>query len=459
MGKEFDNGLDIFVSGLWGDIKGQDRLYYEEYDDPSTNNGFAEDLDWDKHYGALATLAYHSFTLQGAITSREKGMPTGAWGMLFNDADAGTLDERQFIEGQYDHDISADKNIMLKGYFDRHFYQGTYPYEDNWSDESDNIWLAGEIRFRWDIRPDNRLIVGSEYQNHFRADYRYRYVEDTLFDDDFPHNILSFYLQDEHQATEDLSVTFGIRWDEYSTTGSSTNPRAAIIYNPIRSGTLKLLYGEAFRAPSVYEANYEEMDYWEGNPDLKSEKIRTAEVVWEQRLSDELFGTVSVYSYKMSDLIDTVELPSSLFQYQNLTKVRTSGLELELNARLKMGLWGYANYSFQNAEHADSKEKLTNSPRHIMKIGSSCPIFRHFYAAAELQYETDRITVYGTKTDSYLLTRINLSTKQLFNHISVSLLVRNLFDIEYRLPGGFEHIQHAITQDGRNFGVKLTSEF
>jgi len=42
-GKEFGNGLDISFSGLWGDIKGQDH-YYEEYDDPSANDGVAEGL-------------------------------------------------------------------------------------------------------------------------------------------------------------------------------------------------------------------------------------------------------------------------------------------------------------------------------------------------------------------------------------------------------------------------------
>ena len=37
-GKELDSGLNVLISGMWADIKGQD-LYYQEYDDPTTNNG------------------------------------------------------------------------------------------------------------------------------------------------------------------------------------------------------------------------------------------------------------------------------------------------------------------------------------------------------------------------------------------------------------------------------------
>ena len=81
------------------------------------------------------------------------------------------------------------------------------------------------------------------------------------------------------------------------------------------------------------------------------------------------------------------------------------------------------------------------------------------YAAAQLQYETGRVTVYHKRTDSYLLTNIHLSTTPLFGHLELSFLVRNLFDVDYRLPGGFEHIQPAIIQDGRNFAVKLECKF
>jgi len=369
------------------------------------------------------------------------------------------------MEKQKQYSIGIGKNIMLRGYFDRYFYEGIYPYEEqpNWLDENDNSWLGGEVRFRWDLRSDNRLIVGSEYQNHFRAEYRYWAYDELSFDENFPHSILSLYIQDEYQMTQNLSFTLGIRRDRYSASGSSTTPRAAMVYSPIKSSTLKLLYGEGFRAPSAYEAHYEDEEYWELNPDLKPEKIRTSEIVWEQRVTDGLLGIASFYNYKMKNLIDTIDiseaLDGSLFQYQNVDEVEANGLELELNARLEMGLRGYASYAFQRAEDDETEEKITNSPSHIVKFGLIYPVLGYVYAALESQYETERLTVYDTETDSYLLANINLSTTPLFSRLKISLLIRNLFDVEYKLPGGLEHWQPAIAQDGRNFAAKLEYKF
>ena len=78
----------------------------------------------------------------------------------------------------------------------------------------------------------------------------------------------------------------------------------------------------------------------------------------------------------------------------------------------------------------------------------------------ELQYETGRKTVYDTKTQPFLITNLNFryqpklhkhsDSKDLFN-IGVYLQIRNLFDESYSLPGGLEHFQDALQQDGRNF--------
>lgn len=467
-GKEFSTGMELFISGLTGDIRGQD-LYYKEYDDPATNHGVAQNLDWDKYHGVLATISYKNFALQGIMASRKKGIPTGAYGMLFNDRAAQTQDEYKALELKYDVAIGADKNIVLRGYMDHYDYQGTYPYDVYTFDSSEGNWLGGEAQFRWDLRPDNRLTVGAEYRNNLRADYRSFDADTTFFYYNKRFTVFSFYLQDEAQLLENLSITLGIRRDEY--VGSSTTPRGAIIYNPTRSSTLKFLYGEAFRAPNVYETYYEDANTgFKSNPALKAEKIRTMEVVWEQRLSDALFGIVSFYSYRMDDLIDTVMDDSdSSLQFQNVNKVKANGFEVECNARTKTGLAGYVNYVFQNARDASLKTELTNSPRHLVKMGLSYPVFKHIYAATEFQYETARLTVYAAKTTPYLLTNLNLWVKpqstgdrprtSWLHHLRLSFTVRNLFDVTYKTPGGFEHKQPGIVQNGRNYTVKLGLHF
>lgn len=64
--------------------------------------------------------------------------------------------------------------------------------------------------------------------------------------------------------------------------------------------------------------------------------------MWEQRFGEELLGTISVYNYRIKDLIDVIELPGDpdtepLFQYQNVNRVKANGLELGIDARLRNG--------------------------------------------------------------------------------------------------------------------------
>jgi outer membrane receptor protein involved in Fe transport len=99
----------------------------------------------------------------------------------------------------------------------------------------------------------------------------------------------------------------------------------------------------------------------------------------------------------------------------------------------------------------------------------TCPVLTYLYAAAELQYESGRMTVYGTSTDPYLLTHLHVSTRSrpekgkpltgLFRHTQLSFLINNLLDVTYKTPGGFEHAQPAIIQNGRNFVVRFEYVF
>jgi iron complex outermembrane receptor protein len=464
-GKEFANGADILVSALGANVKGQD-LYFPEYDDPATNNGVAENLDWDKYYSLFAALRYKNLLLQGDFTARRKGIPTGAYEVVFNDQAAKTYDARRMLEIKFDQPIGADKNFMARVYFDHYGYAGGYPYELDYRDASDGDWVGGDLQFRYDPRPNNRLTAGVEYQKHLRAQYFAADKETQYADGNFPFAVFSFYLQDEYQIHKNLALTLGMRWDEYSTAGSARAPRAAVVYHPFKASTLKLLYGEAFRAPSAWEVNSEDGVSYKSNLALKPERITTSEAVWEQRLAAAWFGTVAVYEYKMKDLIDPVlDRADSLIQFRNISRVKASGLEFELNFRPQTGSRGYASYALQRARDPKKKKILTNSPRHLGKIGLIYPLVKFLNATLEVQYETERLTVYRSKTNSYVLTNVRLSTasatkdRRLMAHLQMALAVNNLFDVSYQTPGGLEHRQAAITQNGRNYQITAQYKF
>ncbi|UCH96246.1 MAG: TonB-dependent receptor [Candidatus Aminicenantes bacterium] len=461
LGKELKNGLDFFVSAHIGDIKGQD-LYFEEFDEPQTNNGIAQGLDWDKYHGIFASLKYKNFSLQGLISSREKGVPTASYDTAFNDDRFKTLDSRDFFEIKYNGNISYNTKMMLRGYYHYIRYYGAYPYDDPeytslWEEESKEMWLGFETQLSWDIRPDNRLIIGAEYRNHYRVSYLSWDEFQTEFEDDFPFHDYALYIQDEYQVLKNLSLMLGLRYDKYSDRGkASLTPRAALIYNPFTATTLKFLYGNAYRVPNIYETYYEAEDEAKANPLIKREKINTLELVVEQRLSKQVFGILSLYNFEMRGLIEQVIDPADeLWQFQNLEKVKGIGVEAELNVKLKNGLMGYLNYNLQHTRNVILDAKITNSPSHIIKLGLSVPVLKHFFTSIETFYESGRITLSGNRTKSFLLTNFHLSSGKLFNLLGFSFQTRNLFDVEYHIPAGYEHTQDTILQNGRSFTFKI----
>ncbi|MBK9498031.1 MAG: TonB-dependent receptor plug domain-containing protein [Leptospiraceae bacterium] len=85
----------------------------------------------------------------------------------------------------------------------------------------------------------------------------------------------SGYIQDEQKFFNDkLSFTLGVRHDQDSDYGKIWTKRAAIIGKPIEWYNVKFLYGEAFKAPTVFQL----YDSFRGNLSLQPQKIKTYEV-------------------------------------------------------------------------------------------------------------------------------------------------------------------------------------
>ena len=84
----------------------------------------------------------------------------------------------------------------------------------------------------------------------------------------------------------------------------------------------------------------------------------------------------------------------------------------------------------------------------------------------ELRYESGRRTVYDTRTDPFLLANVTLTaTPRVLQRspatepLTLALRISNLFDASYATPGGVEHRQPAIIQDGRSVAAELRYRF
>lgn len=95
---------------------------------------------------------------------------------------------------------------------------------------------------------------------------------------------VGLYAQQALRPTTWLSLNAGVRGDiDPRFDGMHLSPRGAIAVTPWDGTTLRAMYAEAFRAPSVYEAFYSETTYWAKSHDLSPESVRSVELSLEQR--------------------------------------------------------------------------------------------------------------------------------------------------------------------------------
>lgn len=459
-GDEISEDLNVFFSGMLSDTKGRD-IYYHEYDSPATNNGLTQNLDWDRSHGFISLITYKNFSFQAHYGYREKGVPTASYNTIFNDARAKTIDQMGFAELKYLKEISSDKNLTVRAYFDHYAYKGYYPYSVLSEDYNNNNWFGTELLYQWDITTSNRLISGTEFKGIICDKYESSTDGIRKVFNDNTFNTFSFFLQDEFQVNSDLSCNAGIRFDKQANTDGMLAPRFAAIYSPTRQTTVKLIYGQSFRYPNSYELYYaDSISRFKQSNNLHNEKIISNEFIIEQKFSANFFGSVSIYHNRVDDLIDQVsDNADTSLQFKNIRGLITTGSDFECNARLADGLASYVRYSYQYTYDQKTSAKLTNSPSHLVKCGFSVPFLRDYSASVEGSYESPRLTLSGAKTDPFVLLNVNLLGKYFSNKLKVSLKITNALNKTYFYPGGFEHLQDVIAQDPRTYNLKMSYDF
>jgi len=481
-GKSFNNGIETLISGTYYDSSG-DRLFFKEFDTPANNNGITDHTDFDRFYKTLAKLSYGDFTLEGVYSSRTKGIPTASFGTDFNDRSNRTTDSWWLADLKYAHSLGNSADITGRLFYDSYDYDGDYVYSGVVNrDLARGRWWGGELQAAVKLFDRHRLIAGTEYRDNIRQDQQN--FDETPFtsnlSDRRDSRIWAVYLQDEFSIFNNLILNAGARYDHYSTFGSTVNPRLALIYTPFAGTVFKILYGSAFRAPNVYELNYNIPSLnVKGNPNLGPEKIRTYELIYEQYIGSHIRGTISGFYYNIDNLIVQMTDPDDgLDVFRNLDRAEADGVEAELEAKFESGLTGRASYSFQDAWDSDTGQTLVNSPRHLAKLNVTIPLLKEkVFLGIEEQFTDRRKTMNaGNFAKSFFVTNLTLSSRDLLKNLELSASLYNLFDCRYGDPGGAEHIQDndpaepsrfkdparpldIIQQDGRTFRVKLTYKF
>jgi iron complex outermembrane receptor protein len=463
-GVKFANGVDLLLSGSRYQSQGNARLYFPEFDSPSTNNGVADHLDGDAIYRAYGSVAFKGLSFQGLYGTRMKRVPTASFETRFNDARFETRDAQGFADLRYVRAL-ASWNLSGRLYYDRSDYTGHYPADTSetdglpgalYSDYARSGWWGTEVNVEKVIAQRHRVTGGAEYRDNFRLDQGAFDVGSgaVYLDDRRASHDAAVFVEDQYAMHDRLLLNAGIRTDRYQGFGSTTNPRLALIFKPAPKTAVKAMWGTAFRAPTAYELHYSNGDSFVANPDLSPERIRTGEVVVERYFGDRYRIMASVYDSRVRDLITQVVSADGHLQFFNVDSVATRGIEGEVEAKWSSGIASRVAYSFQHATDARSHQALVNSAKQLVTVNLTVPLGgNQVFAGIDLHVVGPVETLNGAFTKSFAVPNLTLTTREFHDHLTLSAHVANLFDSKYGYPGGDEHRQNIIYQDGRTFRV------
>ncbi len=462
-GHQYENGAGLLLSASRYRSAGQDQ-YYPEFN--AINNGIAHNLDSDHYGNYFGKLNVAGFTLTGGYSKRDKAVPTASFGTLFNDPNFSVSDGSSFMNLDYYGEMSQHWDASAHLFQGRYFYDGIYPYAGapvtlN-RDQANGAWWGTEVKLVGHLEK-HKVVTGVEYQNNYRQDQsNFNVVPYALLLDDRRNSKREgVYAQDEITLGNGLLLNAGLRYDQYSSAGSATNPRLGLIWNPVDATAFKLLYGTAFRAPNVYELYYASPGTQKANPDLKPEKITSYEFVVEHQPWRNLRITADAYANTTSDNINQVIDPAdNLLVFRNSGQVNARGVEFEAERLWDNGAQLRTSYAWQISRDVSSGVELINSPRNLAKLNASLPVLGNaLRTGLELQYTDKRKTLTGASAAGHLLTNVTVLSEKIAKGMELSASIYNLFDKHYADPGAPEHIQDLILQDGRSYRLKLNYRF
>ena len=119
----------------------------------------------------MANLSFRHFALRGTYPSREKGIPTAAFGTDFNDRRTRTIDRRGYLDLKYEHTFSNDLGVLARASYDSYYYNGIYIYDGAGNKDSlRGEWWSGELQLSKTLWRTHKLTFGSEYRDNLRQD-------------------------------------------------------------------------------------------------------------------------------------------------------------------------------------------------------------------------------------------------------------------------------------------------
>lgn len=248
-------------------------------------------------------------------------------------------------------------------------------------------------------------------------------------------------------SRERLRMVAGSRYTDNQLFGGNVSSRATAVYVLGSSSSLKLMAGQSYRVPSLFELYFQTpTNTVYGNTDLKPEKSEAIELAYLGQRGNLFFQTLA-YHARYSNKIVRVRRypiysgdPNDTSQiYVNGNDFSANGLELEARYRLPRKLSAFASYTFIDGDSGDRETGTDNYnfkyvPEHAVALGLT-KYFGQAWAAAVANYSSSMgapLHTIGSQTTYDLTLGYGQRVSGLvLRHL---LSAKNVTDVDVRVP-------------------------
>jgi Outer membrane cobalamin receptor protein len=308
------------------------------------------------------------------------------------------------------------------------YHEREYDWIDDWGVSSQlNERKIYEWQTAWAPTSGLSIVVGANYEE---SEYQ---INDNLSGD----KILAGFVSGTFDVTDTVTLTAGVRYDDFETVGSATTWRTGLAWMATPDTKVRATYGTGFSAPG--SSDRYGVPAWSQlpNPDLRPEESTGWDIGVDRSF---LGGTVAVsltyFENEFNDLIDWVYTDYATYtgMYQNRSSAETSGVELGLTAQ-PLDAWHVRfGYTYMEGKDGDTGERLTRRPRNSIDASTWVNVTDNFTCGFGVRGMYDRTDSAGPM-DDYTIVRA-FASYQLGN-LAIKARVENLLDKEYQEVYGY----------------------
>lgn len=287
----------------------------------------------------------------------------------------------------------------------------------------------------WEATARAQIVAGANVENS-------RYVISGTPSSD---RVTAGYVSAIVRPTDEVTLTAGVRRDDFKSVGGATTGRAGATWRPAATTKLRATYGTGFSAPGSDDV-YGVPSYGQlPSPGLLPEKSHGWDAGVDQDfLSGAATASVTYFKNEFSNLFEyeTVDWTTYEGRVVNRAHASTEGVEVALVGRPTTAVTARAAYTYLEARNDDTGARLTRRPRHVGDLEVTARVTKAWIIGAGAHLVASRLEG-ATPIEDYTTVRV-FTSYAVRPELVLKLRVENAFDEHYEEVFGYPALPRGV---------------